>query len=186
MPNAFRILKPIQKSSKCVWVFRNTGANAFAKNQMRSAYEDKRDLYCSWHGCHYPYGAANQSINIVWSQVPLYIMYFYKSSDDDHADVVLDMCIIKGVILISRCTAGQDWHGWTNLLFCIESDVVLSNKLFDVSSFQLCNHDDAHIILHLLHVTHSTSQYHDNCPWYRRFLWTVWPVRTLVLTLPRL
>ena len=25
----------------------NTGANAFAKNQMRLAYEDKRDLYCS-------------------------------------------------------------------------------------------------------------------------------------------
>ena len=44
MPNAFRILKPIQKR---VWVFRNTGANAFAKNQMRLAYEDKRDLYCS-------------------------------------------------------------------------------------------------------------------------------------------
>ena len=47
MPNAFRILKPIQKSSKRVWVFRNTGANAFAKNQMRLAYEDKRDLYCT-------------------------------------------------------------------------------------------------------------------------------------------
>ena len=47
MPNAFRILKPIQKSSKCVWVFHNTGANAFAKNQMRLAYEDKRDLYCT-------------------------------------------------------------------------------------------------------------------------------------------
>ena len=47
MPNAFRILKPIQKSSKRVWVFHNTGANAFAKNQMRLAYEDKRDLYCS-------------------------------------------------------------------------------------------------------------------------------------------
>ena len=46
MPNTFRILKPIQKSSKRVWVFRNTGANAFAKNQMRLAYEDKRDLYC--------------------------------------------------------------------------------------------------------------------------------------------
>ena len=46
MPNVFRILKPIQKSSKRVWVFRNTGANAFAKNQMRLAYEDKRDLYC--------------------------------------------------------------------------------------------------------------------------------------------
>ena len=46
MPNAFRILKPIQKSSKRVWVFRNTGPNAFAKNQMRLAYEDKRDLYC--------------------------------------------------------------------------------------------------------------------------------------------
>ena len=26
--------------------FRNTGANAFAKNQTRLAYEDKRDLYC--------------------------------------------------------------------------------------------------------------------------------------------
>ena len=24
------------------------GANAFAKNQMRLAYEDKRDLYCTW------------------------------------------------------------------------------------------------------------------------------------------
>ena len=47
MPNAFRILKPIQKSSKRVWVFHNTGANAFAKKQMRLAYEDKRDLYCS-------------------------------------------------------------------------------------------------------------------------------------------
>ena len=46
MQNAFRSLKPIQKSSKCVWVFRNTGANAFAKNQTRLAYEDKRDLYC--------------------------------------------------------------------------------------------------------------------------------------------
>ena len=46
MPNAFRIFKPIQKSSKCVWVFRNTGVNAFAKNQTRLAYEDKRDLYC--------------------------------------------------------------------------------------------------------------------------------------------
>ena len=47
MQNAFRILKPIQKSSKCVWVFCNTGANAFAKIQTRLAYEDKRDLYCS-------------------------------------------------------------------------------------------------------------------------------------------
>ena len=47
VPNAFQILKPIQKSSKRVWVFRNTGANAFAKNQMRLAYEDKRDLYCT-------------------------------------------------------------------------------------------------------------------------------------------
>ena len=47
MSNAFRILKPIQKSSKRVWVFHNTGANAVAKNQMRLAYEDKRDLYCS-------------------------------------------------------------------------------------------------------------------------------------------
>ena len=50
MPNAFRILKPIQKSSKYVWVFRNTGANAFAKNQTRLAYEDKRDLYSRYIG----------------------------------------------------------------------------------------------------------------------------------------
>ena len=48
MQNAFRILKPIQKSSKCVWVFRNTGANAVAKNQTRLAYEDQRDLYCMY------------------------------------------------------------------------------------------------------------------------------------------
>ena len=31
-------------------MFRNTGANAFAKNQMRLAYEYKRDLYCSQSG----------------------------------------------------------------------------------------------------------------------------------------
>ena len=43
MPNAFRIIKPIQKSSKHVWVFRNTGGNAVAQNQTRLAYEDKRD-----------------------------------------------------------------------------------------------------------------------------------------------
>ena len=54
MPNAFRILKPIQKSSKRVWVFRNTGANAFAKNQMHLAYEDKRDLYC------------NSLVDVIW------------------------------------------------------------------------------------------------------------------------
>ena len=36
----------LSQSSKCVWVFRNTGANAFAKNQTRLAYADKRDLYC--------------------------------------------------------------------------------------------------------------------------------------------
>ena len=29
-------------------MFHNTGANAFAKNQMRLAYEDKRDLYCTY------------------------------------------------------------------------------------------------------------------------------------------
>ena len=52
MQNAFRILKPIQKSSKCVWVFRNTGANAFAKNQTCLAYEDKRDLYCKLPKLH--------------------------------------------------------------------------------------------------------------------------------------
>ena len=46
MPNAFRIRKPIQNSSKHVWVFRKTGANAVAKTQTRLAYEDKRDLYC--------------------------------------------------------------------------------------------------------------------------------------------
>ena len=42
----FEFLSQFRKSSKCVWVFRNTGANAVAKNQTRLAYEDKRDLYC--------------------------------------------------------------------------------------------------------------------------------------------
>ena len=28
-------------------MFRNTGANAFAKNQTRLTYEDKLDLYCN-------------------------------------------------------------------------------------------------------------------------------------------
>ena len=65
MPNAFRILKPIQKSSKRVWVFRNTGANAFAKNQMRLAYEDKRDLYCT--------SVTNLGeVNTDWSWIPVH------------------------------------------------------------------------------------------------------------------
>ena len=33
-------------------MFRNTGANAFAKNPMRLAYEDKRDLYCTYICTH--------------------------------------------------------------------------------------------------------------------------------------
>ena len=44
----FEFLSQFWKSSKCLWAFRNTGANAFAKNQTRLAYEDKRDLYCMW------------------------------------------------------------------------------------------------------------------------------------------
>ena len=47
MPNAFQILKPIQRSSKRrLSVSYNAGVNAFAKKRMRLAYEDKRDLYC--------------------------------------------------------------------------------------------------------------------------------------------
>ena len=34
-------------------MFRNTGANAFAKNQMRLANEDKRDLYCIRYALKY-------------------------------------------------------------------------------------------------------------------------------------
>ena len=77
MPNAFRILKPIQKSSKRVWVFRNTGANAFAKNQMRLAYEDRRDLYCMVNVCIYIY------VFIVSNYSKAYIKY----SICDHVDV---------------------------------------------------------------------------------------------------
>ena len=70
MPNAFRILKPIQKSLKRVWVFRNTAANAFAKNQMRLAYEDKRDLYCNgFAGTHQhprlPSGSMTSGVNTI-------------------------------------------------------------------------------------------------------------------------
>ena len=67
MPNAFRILKPIPKSSKRVWVFRNTGANAFAKNQTCLAYEDKRDLYCTYTrlqpGWLFPWPVPNRAGN---------------------------------------------------------------------------------------------------------------------------
>ena len=37
-------------------MFRSTGANAVAKNQMRLAYEDKRDLYCSDQGREFENG----------------------------------------------------------------------------------------------------------------------------------
>ena len=47
MQNAFRILKPIQKSSKCVWVFRNTCANAVAKNQTRFIWPMKINVICT-------------------------------------------------------------------------------------------------------------------------------------------
>ena len=69
MPNAFRILKPIQKSSKRVWVFRKTGANTFAKNQMRLAYEDKRDLYCTWvYLVIFPFHSSQLPIISEWGQ----------------------------------------------------------------------------------------------------------------------
>ena len=101
-------------------------------------------------------------------------MYFYKSSDDDLADVVLDIYPEQNLKYWTPQRRGLDVgirfdpHGdcSTPILRNVPenvSEVVLSNKLFDVSSSQLCNHDDAHIILHL-HVTHSSSQYHDNCP----------------------
>ena len=59
MPNVFRIIKPIQKSLKRVWVFHNTGANAVAKNQMCLAYEDKRDLYCTSLHLGFIYGLVH-------------------------------------------------------------------------------------------------------------------------------
>ena len=75
MPNAFRILKPIQKSSKRVWVFHNTGANAFAKNQMRLAYEDKRDLYCTLLGWR-PYYNLKLKYDVSWTWMDLKIAIF--------------------------------------------------------------------------------------------------------------
>ena len=68
VPNAFRILKPIQKSAKRVGVFRNTGANVFAKNQMRLAYEDKRDLHCIiiiMLRCYYDYRHIKTQIDML-------------------------------------------------------------------------------------------------------------------------
>ena len=53
-----RILKPILKSSKRIRVFRNTVANMVAKNQTRLAYEDKRDLNCTFHALQVSPGKA--------------------------------------------------------------------------------------------------------------------------------
>ena len=92
----FRILKPIQKSSKHVWVFRNTGANAFAKNQMRLAYEDKRDLYCRmsyqtiiWPNSHEKLTKTMTIVLIympfIWSYLPLNLLmwpYVYVHPTD--------------------------------------------------------------------------------------------------------
>ena len=50
-------------------MFRNTGANAFAKNQMRLAYEDKRDLYCSLRASPHltsPHLQVTASGDFVW------------------------------------------------------------------------------------------------------------------------
>ena len=74
MPNVFRILKPIQKSSKRVWVFRNTGANAFTKNQMRLAYEDKRDLYCTKCSLFMIASWTADSNLMIWSIVDLFFL----------------------------------------------------------------------------------------------------------------
>ena len=42
----FEFLSQFRKVRNAFGVFRSTGANAFAKNQTRLAYEDKRDLCC--------------------------------------------------------------------------------------------------------------------------------------------
>ena len=47
-------------------MFRNTGANAFAKNQTRLAYEDKRDLYCTSEGCRIVGPTGGRNPRLAW------------------------------------------------------------------------------------------------------------------------
>ena len=101
MPNAFRILKPIQKSSKCVWVFRNTGANTFAKNQTRLAYEDKRALYCSCLAliymafCHFRTMEPRQMYYSPYTSETLDI-FIGHFKDNHHLDILKICCSKKG------------------------------------------------------------------------------------------
>ena len=55
-------------------MFRNTGANVFAKNQMRLAYEDKRDLYCN-NGIN-QYAPVNELVTLG---------YFYVCTKPQHS-----------------------------------------------------------------------------------------------------
>ena len=57
-------------------MFRNTGANAFAKNQTRLAYEDKRDLYCIYALNMSKHVSAHKHMMLLYnSLVQPYIQY---------------------------------------------------------------------------------------------------------------
>ena len=61
-------------------MFRNTGANAFAKNQTRLAYEDKRDLYCISQGFTGLY-LAKIEVDLTLSAIKFlsYTLFYYMS-----------------------------------------------------------------------------------------------------------
>ena len=87
MPNVFRILQPIQKSSKRVWVFRNTGANAVAKNQtpmkinviytvfychpVQSAFSFFSLIYYD-HCCFYQKSGYSDFLNLISLEILVY------------------------------------------------------------------------------------------------------------------
>ena len=88
MPNAFQILKPIQKSLKRIWVFRNTGANAVAKNQTRLAYEDKRDLYCIEQ-----YSVSDINLDIIVCNCFCLVLIVFKPYCDNMLYKSLNVCV---------------------------------------------------------------------------------------------
>ena len=86
MPNAFRILKPIQKSSKRVWVFRNTGANAVPKtkcvwpmkiNVICTVYKQYINIYLLWYGTCVTENIWLWNSALGWSLSSIYDIHMY-------------------------------------------------------------------------------------------------------------
>ena len=120
------------KVMTCQTVKRNRWRDHQCHYGQLSWYWDEEWVTCRWYPC-------TLCISI---KAQMTTMYGDGSTPilRNGCESYLQMCRIKGALLISRYTAGQDWHGCTNLLLwggARQQDI----RCVIIPTLQLCNYD---------------------------------------------